>query len=141
MPELERLSFVHSKVPAGNPLCSREKLPGSQGAMLWLLRAMATMELEPAEGMAWPLCWLKSTHNSRSAAVAGGSHPRRNVGTASGAALCLRNNRRLSLAEGRRSAQERNWSSSSFNSLIHISFKGGSQFLQAITISARGGIR
>jgi hypothetical protein len=108
--------------------------------MLWLLNAMATMELEPVEEMAWPLCWLKSTHNNRTAAVAGGSHPRRKT-CAAGSAAGLRNNRRLSLAEGRRSAQERNWSSSSFNSLIHISFEGGSQFLQAITISARGGIR
>ncbi len=72
MPELELLPFVHSNVPLGNPLCSREKLPGSHGAILWLLSATATMELDPADESAWPLCWLNSTHNSIRAAIAGG---------------------------------------------------------------------
>jgi len=101
---------------------------------------MATMELDPAEEMAWLLCWLKSTHKSRSAAVAGGSQPRRKAGAASSAARGLRNKCRSSLAEGRRGTQERNRVSSSFNSLIFSSFEGVSQFLQAVTVSARGGV-
>jgi hypothetical protein len=52
MLELEPLPFVHSNVPVGNPLCSREKLPGRKEAILWLLRATATIELEPAEEIA-----------------------------------------------------------------------------------------
>lgn len=53
---LELLPLVHSKVPVGKPLCSREKLPGNQGAMLWLLKATATMEFEPEDERAWLLC-------------------------------------------------------------------------------------
>ena len=72
MPELELLPLVHSNVPLGSPLCSREKLPGSHGAILWLLSATATIELAPAGESAWLLCWLNSTHDSMRAAIAGG---------------------------------------------------------------------
>lgn len=82
------------------------------------------MELDPADEMAWLLCWLKSTHKSSTAAVAGGSQLSRKVGALSGASGCWRNNRRLSLAEGRRGTQERNCVSSLFNSLICSSFEG-----------------
>jgi hypothetical protein len=83
MPELGPFALVHSNVAEGNPLCSREKLPGSHGAKLWLLEAIATIALELAEGIAWLLCWLKSTQRSINAAVAGGSQLRRKVGEGS----------------------------------------------------------
>ncbi len=126
MPELEPLPLVHSKVLEGNPLCSREKLPGSQGAMLWLLKATATIALAAAEGIAWLLCWLKSTQRSSNAAVAGGSQLKRKDGAGSSAGNGWRKRRRLSLAEGRRGTQERNCISSSFKSFIQCSFQGGS---------------
>lgn len=126
MSEPEPLRLVHSNVPFGKPLCSREKLPCSQGAMLWLLKAAATIEFEPDEEMAWLLCWLKSTHRSSSAAVAGGSQLKRKVGSGSSSGNGWAKSFRLSLAEGRRGAQERNCISSSFNSFIHFSFQGDS---------------
>jgi len=108
--------------------------------MLWLLNATATIEFEPAEEMIWLLCWLKSTHKSSSAAVAGGSQLNRNAGSGASSGNGWAKSLRLSLAEGRRGAQERNCISSSFNSFIHFSFQGDSQFLQAVSITAGGSI-
>src|SRR5260221_2877220 len=111
MLEPELLPFVHSNV--GRPLCSREKLPGSHGAMLWLLKATATIEFAPAEERAWLVCWLKMKQSRSKAARAGGTQLSRNVGSDVRSATGWRNSRRSSFAEGRRGTQERNRSSSS----------------------------
>lgn len=50
------LPLVHSSGPVGSPLCSREKLPSSQGAMFWLLKATATIEFALVEESAWLEC-------------------------------------------------------------------------------------
>ena len=134
---LELLPFVHSNLPAGNRLYSRGKLPGSHGAILWLLKATATIEFAPADDTAWLACWLKRTHRSNAAAVAGGSQLRRNDRPVSVAGASARNSRFLSLAEGRRGTQERNCTSTSFMSLICCSFHRNPQFLHAITVAAR----
>src|SRR5678815_249525 len=60
---------------------------------------------------------------------------------ANSADLAAEKMRFLSFADGRRGAHERNCISKSFISFIHGSFQGGFQFLQAITIPARSGIR
>lgn len=84
------------------------------------------MELGPAEEMAWLLCWLKRTHRRSKAAVAGGIQLRRKEGSVCRGDASGRKSRRLSLAEGRRGAQERNFISSSFSSFISGSFQGDS---------------
>ena len=94
--------------------------------MLWLLKAIATIELEPSEEIAWLLCWLKSTQSSSSTAVAGGSQLKRKDRSGSLATTAPAKIRRLSLAEGWRGTQECNCVSSLFNSLIGCSFQGDS---------------
>jgi hypothetical protein len=137
---VDLLPLVHSKLPVGNPLCSREKLPGNHGAMLWLLSATAIIELDAADEMPWLACWLNSTHKRSRAAVAGGNQLKRKEGSDSALGVGRRASLRLSLAEGRRGTQERNCISSSFKSFIFFSFQRSSQFLQSIPVSSGGRI-
>src|SRR5215472_60131 len=105
---MTEIPFVHLKESVCKPLFPRKKLPASQGATFRLLTAAATMELAPAEEIAWLLCWLKSTQSSNAPAVAGGSQLKRNDGSGWSALADWPNSLRLSLAEGRRGAHERN---------------------------------
>jgi len=115
------------------------------------------------------LCWFNKMHIRNRAAIAGASQRNdvgfkrcamaamlsitgnigsRNTEHATRASLCAATSAArwdanilcLTFADGRRGAHERNCISKSFISLINFSFQGGFQFLQAITIPARGGI-
>src|SRR5438552_15209768 len=87
-----------------------------------------------------PLRWLKVTKIINKQTVAGASQPSAN-GRSRLAATGRANRRALSPADGRRGVQERNCVSQEFNSFIRLSFQTGSEFLQAITITARHRVR
>jgi hypothetical protein len=104
--------------------------------------ALAELMLELLRG-------LNSAHMRKRAAVAGASQLRRKEGNGSSFAVAVSagaaedgwaNSCRSSFADGRRGCHERNPISNSFISVICCSFQAGLEFLQAIAITARGGV-
>src|SRR5437879_8348677 len=116
---------------------------GQYAAKLVLLKVTAIrgVWLDAAASRAnAPSRWLKLTNRSNKPSVAGASQPKAN-GRPGAWEAGAANNRALSPADGRRGVQERNCVSKGFHSFIRLSFHAGSQFLQAVAIAARHGVR